>query len=231
MAPPPPAPDRLLPVRFALYAAALVGGGHLLVAAVVARGTGFAAEDGPLELAQVAVAAGGAALLILAAHRTAAGRAGLAACAGALLYAAARECDGWFERTFFDDAYKYLAGLPIAAAVGFIAWRDRRNWPESLRWCGHPSAGLFLCGGLQVVAVAALLERPALWLFVDDFDQAEAMKRVVEECCELAGYAALAAGSLELFLTVRGENAAAAAQAARPAPAPAVAAPALRAAA
>ncbi|MFH5803415.1 hypothetical protein [Alienimonas sp. DA493] len=179
-----------------------------LYQAVVAWGPGIAEENGPLELLQVGVAVVGGLTLAAAVVVAPRGRTALAACGGALLYAAARESDLMLERLLFDDAYKYLVGAPVAAVVGLVAWRDRARWRESLRWTAHPSAGLFLCGGLQIVVVAALFDRSDLWDSVTNATQADAMKRLVEESIELSGYLVLTVGAFELFVTCRREAAA-----------------------
>ncbi|QDT17024.1 hypothetical protein [Alienimonas californiensis] len=196
-------------VRFFAYVLAAGLAVQALYQLVVARGPSIAEENGLLELSQVGVAVIGGATLAAAAAFARRGRTALALCSGALLYAAARESDLWIERVAFEDAYKYLAGGPIAAAVALVAWRDRRWWAESFQWANHPAAGLLLCGGLQILVVAALFDRSDLWDSVTNVHQADPMKRLVEESIELSGYLALAIGALELFVTCRREYAAA----------------------
>ncbi|NNJ25543.1 hypothetical protein [Alienimonas chondri] len=205
----PSPPDRWRLLRYCAYALAAEGGVQALYQAVIAYGPGIAVENGALELLQIAVALAGGAALVAAGAVTQRGLTAIAFCAGALLYAAAREADLWFEQVAFDDAYKYLAGVPIAAAAAAVAWRDRRRWAESLEWTAHPASVFFLCGGLQVVVAAALFDRSRLWDSIENSVQADRVKRLVEESIELSGYLTLAAGACELLITCRREAAAA----------------------
>ncbi len=88
------------------------------------------AENGPIETAQVVLAVLGAVGLFCAALWTRIGRAGLVIAGAVVAYAAARESDQTFEALMFDDAYKWVVGLPMSV-LAVVA--DARR-PSLLDW-------------------------------------------------------------------------------------------------
>lgn len=156
-------------------------------------------ENGPIEQAQVALALIGAAALFLAAWWTSTGRAVLVVCGAVVAYAAARESDWLFESLLFDDAYKWVVGLPLAILVLFAVFIDRRRCiSDVMSLIRHPAATLFVIAGIYLCVVCQALDRPGLWVGINDTsDAAVATKAMVEEYAELFAYALLAFAGIE----------------------------------
>lgn len=121
-------------------------------------------ENGPIELAQVAFLLLAAGTIAMAAYLTPIGRAALVAASAATFYAAARECDHWLESNLFDDAYKWIVGLPAAAVVLTVAYRERhRILVETLRIARYPGATLFTVAGIYLFFFCQMFDRPLFW--------------------------------------------------------------------
>lgn len=193
------------PARLALYGAITLAAYQLLYLGVQRTGAAsLAAENGPLELVQVALASFGAMALGYAAWHCPAGRFGLAASACALSYAAARELDAFVETVLFDDAYKYLVGLPLLAVTATVAWTDRRRLiADSLWLVRQPQATLFVMAGFFLVSFCQTLDRPAIWQSIAGFSAAEPARLLIEESSELFAYLLLAFSGAEGALMAR----------------------------
>ncbi len=112
-------------------------------------GAVMGAENGPIEMTQLTLAILAAASLFCAARWARIGRAGLVVCGAVVAYAAARESDLFLETYLFDDAYKWVFGLPLAVLAGGRGYRGpspvgRRNdvavpspGRDTVRRCRH----------------------------------------------------------------------------------------------
>lgn len=169
-------------------------------------------ENGPIEMSQVAFAACGAVGLFLAARNTMRGRAMILVCAAAVTYAMARECDLLFETLLFDDAYKYLVGLPMGLMVVSVLWRER--WElvsDFLYMMRQPAATLFGVAGLHLCVACQMLDRPLLWSGLDGAVEVEikATQAMIEESMELFAYMLIAFSGVEAYMFANEKSAAA----------------------
>ena len=198
----PPPVDRGYPWRIGgiAVATAIIYGG---VADVIARDPVAASiEGGPLENLQVVLALLAAMMFAVAAWRTRFGTAALTVCAAAMAYAAARESDALFETYLFDDAYKYLVGLPAAAAVALVAWRRRQTLvTETLAMCRHPAATSAAIAAVYLLFVCQTFDRPMVWDAAGE--SKAAIKPVVEETAEVFAYLVIAYSAVESMMMAR----------------------------
>ncbi|WP_182868640.1 hypothetical protein [Stieleria mannarensis] len=187
------------PVRLLVYAMVAFLICNLVLLA--ARGYGpevIARENGPVELAQAMMAMFAAGCLFLAASRMQFGRPLLVVCGCLVGYAAARECDSWFETVFFDDAYKYLAGIPLFVIGAVALYRGRKQAvDQSLALLRTPAMTLFVFAGLYVCTVCQAIDVPDLWTAIGPSPAAEMTKAAVEEFSELFGYLLLSISGVE----------------------------------
>lgn len=169
---------------------------HFVAEAVVSEGPSIGREGGPIENAQAIAAALAAAMFVIAAIRTRLGVVGLATCAAVTAYAAGRESDALFETLFFDDAYKYLVGLPAVVALAFVAWRHRFTaWRETLTLLNHPAATLFILAGIYLAFVCQTLDRPLMWPQLTS--ESGENRVLIEETVELFAYLTMAFSASE----------------------------------
>jgi hypothetical protein len=162
------------------------------------------AEDGPIEAAQVALAIFGSLALFYAAFRSPVSRAGLVAAGALIAYAAARESDSWFERVFFDDAYRYLVGLPMLAVTAIAIFIDRKKlMRECLGSFQQPAGTLFVIGCIFLGAVCQPLDRPGLWVSISDGAEVMETKAMIEEYAELFAYMLIAMSGIEAVIRAR----------------------------
>lgn len=162
------------------------------------------AENGPIEMSQIAFAACGAIGLFLAARNTVRGRAMILVCAAAVTYAVARECDLWFETLVFDDAYKYLIGLPLGLMVAGVWWRERRELVgDFLYMMRQPAATFFGIAGLHLCVACQTLDRPLLWSGLEGAADIKSTQAMVEESMELFAYMLIAFSGVEAYLFAR----------------------------
>lgn len=157
-----------------------------------------ASENGPVEQAQAWMAVFACSCLFFAASRIRNGRTGLVLCACMVGYAAARECDTTFETMFFDDAYKYIAGIPLLTIAASAFWMGRKVvFRESLVLVRTPAITIFAIAGIYICTVCQVLDRPDLWSALGEGVNAETTKAAVEEFAELFGYLLLAFSGIE----------------------------------
>ncbi len=168
------------------------------------------AENGWIETAQLNLALIAAVFLFAAAKFQTRGRAGLVFCGAIVAYAAAREADLWFETLFFEDAYKYLVGLPMAimAVVAIVAQR-RRIVADSIRLFSQPAATLFAVAGILLCFVCQMLDRPGFWTGITMDAGGQATKAMLEESMELFAYLLIACSGIEALIYARQSSAAA----------------------
>lgn len=159
----------------------------------VAIGPSLGRENGPIEIAQVVFALIATLGFAVAAVRSRIGKTGLVVCGGMLAYAAARESDLWFETFLFEDAYKYVVGVPVILVVGgMLIFQRDRVVRETLHLLNQPAATLFIVAGIFLAFVCQTLDRPGMWPSVDH--QAKSM---IEETVELFAYMLFAFSSSE----------------------------------
>ena len=184
------------PFRLGVFGVAVGVLYHFIAESVVAHGPSIGREGGPIENAQAIAAALAAGLFVVASIRTRIGVVGLATCAAVTAYAAGRESDALLESLLFDDAYKYLVGLPAVTMLGALAWRHRRTaWPETLTLLNHPAATLFILAGIYLAFVCQTLDRPLMW---PQLTSASGENRVlIEETVELFAYLTMAFSASE----------------------------------
>lgn len=187
------------PTRLIVYAAIVLCACQFVLYMVQHHGIeSIAHEYGPVEKSQIWLAMFASGCLFFASTRVRIGQTGLIICACMVGYAAARESDSWFERVFFDDAYKYMAGIPLAAIALFAFYRGRKRFfveaPELLR---TPAITIFTFAGIFICTVCQSLDAPELWASIGASWDAEVMKAAVEEFAEMFGYLLLAFAGTE----------------------------------
>lgn len=187
------------PARLFCYALVAFATCQGVFVAIRSQGIAFAAmENGPVEIAQALMALFASGCLFFAAYRNQYGRPGVVVCACMVGYAAARECDRWFETVFFDDAYKYLAGVPLVILAAFELYRGRhRIVSESFELLQTPAICIFSIAGIYICSMCQVIDRPDLWAAVGEGVAAETTKAAVEEFAELFGYLLLSFSGVE----------------------------------
>ncbi len=165
------------------------------------------AENGPIETAQVVLALVGALCLFCAAAWAKIGRAGLVMCGAVVGYAAARESDLLFERLLFDDAYKWVVGLPMAVIAMVVVIRERHRLVGETMWLlRQPAATLFVVAGIFLCGVCQTLDRPDMWTSISNATEAATTKAMIEEYAELFAYLMLALSGIEAVILARSGN-------------------------
>lgn len=158
----------------------------------------YALENGPIERTQAFMAVFTSLCFFVAAWKMKVGRTGLIFCATMVGYAAARECDMFFEMLLFEDAYKYVVGIPMMLIALTAFWFGRKVvFPESLRLMRTPAATIFAIAGIYICSVCQIIDRPDLWQAIGEGPAAEITKAAVEEFCELFGYMLLTIAGIE----------------------------------
>ena len=133
----------------------------------------------------------------------------LVATGAVTLYAAAHESDKWFESVFFEDAYKWLVGLPVAISVLIVAYRDRGTLiDETMRIAQKPAATLFAVGGIYVCFFCQMLDRPHFWTESGLSGNVVLQKSMVEESAELFAYMLIAFSGVEAMIAALQDRAA-----------------------
>ena len=199
---------RSYPFRLCVYAAVTVAffQGLYLLATHSDIGS-LGAENGPIEVAQVVLVVFAAALFYRAYRRANRGRSGLLVCGALLTYAAARELDSVFESLLFDDAYKYLVGLPLLLIVARAVASRREHFLEDCLWLlGGPSATMFFVGGLFLCCICQFLDRSAVWASISSPTETAAIKVLIEESMELFAYLLLAFSGVEAAASVGSQS-------------------------
>lgn len=166
----------------------------IFVAATNYSASALSSENGPLELLQVGFVGSASLMLFVAALRSKSGRACLTLMGAMAGYAAAREMDSLFESLLFDDAYKYLVGLPMLAIVGWTAWKDRSHLLDD--WVAlskQPVVTIYAIGGIYLFCVCQVLDSTAFWAEAPGVASSETFamhpaKQMVEEFCEVFAY-------------------------------------------
>ena len=163
------------------------------------------AENGPVEMTQVYLAIFTSACFFYAAYWCRVGRAGLIVCAAMVGYAAARESDSIFESMFFEDAYKYLVGLPMLLVALAALWVDRRKVIGEALWLvRQPAVTLFAIAGIYLCCMCQVLDRPDFWVEISSETEASNVKAMVEEFAEIFAYLALAFSGVEALAMAHG---------------------------
>jgi hypothetical protein len=185
---------------------------HFTYLAIQAYGGAvMGAENGPIEMAQLTLAILAAAGLFCAARWTRIGRAGVLTCGAVVAYAAARESDLILETYLFDDAYKWVVGLPLAVLVVVVSIADRRRLVGDAIWLfRQPAATLFAVAGIYLCFVCQFFDRPGMWVGISSPAEAKTTNAMVEEFAELFAYLLLMFSGFEAAIVARQHQAAAA---------------------
>lgn len=202
--------------RVCSYAVVTFAVFHFVYTAIRSYGGAMmGAENGPIEMAQLALAILAATGLYFAARWTRIGRAGLVCCAAVVAYAAAREADLILETLLFDDAYKWVVGLPVAIIAIVVVFKERHKViAESMWLLKQPAATLFAVAGIYLCFVCQFFDRPDMWAGISSKAEAEVTKAMVEEYAELFAYLLLAFSGFEAaVLAKQGRDSAALGQA------------------
>tara|TARA_R110002049_G_scaffold2750_4_gene21952 strand:+ start:115134 stop:115883 length:750 start_codon:yes stop_codon:yes gene_type:complete len=169
----------------------------------------LSAENGPLELLQVALIGCASVTLFFAAFKSTRGRAALTIMASLAGYASARETDSLFESLLFDDAYKYFAALPLMLVCVSAVWRDRSNLRRDFAWVmNQRCTTIFAIGGTYLFCICQILDSPAFWGGPNESDWAQsgqhahAVKQMVEEFCEVFAYVLIGFAGVEAAASV-----------------------------
>ncbi len=195
------------PVRLTAYGITAFAIFQLVVSLLESHGANWlGAENGPLEMSQVVLATFTAISFAFAATKSKAGRAGLVGCAVMVAYAAAREADMIFESLLFEDAYKYVVGIPVLliGLTTFVIYR-KSIVADALWLVRQPAVTMFAIAGIYLCAMTQILDRPIVWSEVpvatqEAKDGLMATKGVVEESAELFAYLLLAFSGVEALI-------------------------------
>lgn len=212
----------------AIAFAALAAGIALLVLFEVAR-NGNVVENGPVELAQIALLA--LASLAYALRARAAGASGGPArafvlCSLLVLALAVRELDGFFDQAFFHGAWLLIDVAVLAAFLAVLLRRPAASFRDLADFAAGPECPLFVVSVALAMLFAQALGYKGLWrhvfdvpLWTDavapllgedghlpgDVDILRHVKNTVEESFELACYlGVLASAVLPPLLARRG---------------------------
>ncbi len=191
--------------RFGIYAFITLLVFESVYAAIGVYGPeAMGAENGPIEMAQVLLAIIGAVGLFAAACWSPIGRSGWVMCGAVVAYAAARESDLFFETLLFDDAYKWVVGLPMAVLFLAIVIVDRRRLVgDNLMLMRHPAATMFGIAGVFLCFVCQIIDRPEMWAENGTDGSVAITKALIEEYCELFAYLLIAFSGIESALLGR----------------------------
>ena len=199
--------------------AALAAGVALLVLFEVAR-NGNVVENGPVELAQIALLA--LASLAYALRARAANAAGGPArafvlCSLLVLAMTVRELDGFLDQAFFHGAWILADGAVLAAFLAVLLRRPAASFRDLAHFAAGPECPLFAVSVALAVLFAQALGYKGLWKHVFDvplwtdavaplFDEADHLpgdidilrhvKNTVEESFELACYLGILASAV-----------------------------------
>lgn len=200
--------------------AALAAGVALLVLFEVAR-NGNVVENGPVELAQIALLA--LASLAYALRARAANAAGggparaFVLCSLLVLAMTVRELDGFLDQAFFHGAWILVDGAVLAAFLAVLLRRPAASFRDLADFAAGPECPLFVASLALAVLFAQALGYKGLWkhvfdvpLWTDavaplfdeeghlpgDIDILRHVKNTVEESFELACYLAILASAV-----------------------------------
>ena len=164
----------------------------------------FVRENGPMEQTQTLLALLTSLCFFFAASQRCYGSTVLVLCGCLVGYAAARESDDLFETIFFDDAYKYLAGIPLLT-IGLVVWYRNRIgfFDQAIQMLKSPAMTIFVISGIYICSICQAFDRPALWSELDWNRSTELTKAAVEEFAELFGYLLLSFSGIETVMMVR----------------------------
>lgn len=168
------------------------------------HGASLSAENGPVEILEGLLAGAAAIVFLVAAWRTVTGRSLMTLCGCVVGYAAARESDELMEYWFFDDAYKYLFGLPLAALAAIVIYRHRSDFVRESLWVmKQPAAVLYVVAGIYLGGVCQFFDRPGIWAGITSPAEAVTAKATVEEFSELFAYLLFAFSAAETYILAR----------------------------
>ncbi len=198
------------PARLAAYGLITLVAFEVVYWSLQDRGAAWlSAENGPLELSQVACLLIAVAGITVAIRWAPIGRAALIATGAVTLYAAARESDEWIEAMLFDDAYKSLVGIPAVVSVLVVAyWERDKLVEETLCIAQRPGATLFAIGGICLCFVCQMLDRPLFWSESGLQGSIGIQKSMVEESAELFAYLLIAFSGFEVMISAWQDRAA-----------------------
>lgn len=191
--------------RFGIYTVLVCVAFESIYAGTCAMGPHFmGGENGPVELSQVVLAVLASAGLLTAAFISPAGRSALIACGALLAYAAARESDQFFESVFFDDAYKWIVGLPAAIVVVAVVMANPRRMISDVMWLMRfPAATMFSVAAVFLCFVCQVFDRPEMWTAPGMVGDTTTTKALFEESCELFAYMLIAFSAVESVFFAR----------------------------
>ncbi|TWU18501.1 hypothetical protein [Allorhodopirellula heiligendammensis] len=192
-------------LRFLIYGLFAIVMGQIIVWNLNSLGVAaLASENGVLEWVQVAFLAFASGLSACAFCTSRSGSTiyGLIACVTA--YATAKECDTFFEAALFDDAYKYVAGVPLALLAGFLLYRGRMRFVNEISECiGYRWFGIFVTAGILLASLCQLLDSAHFWETFEQSLTLQDAKRLVEETSELYAYYFMSVAAVESFFQSR----------------------------
>ena len=219
-APHPVFPRLLRAVAAAAGFAALAAGVALLVLFETAR-NGNVVENGPVELAQIALLALASLAYALRARAANASGGGPARafvlCSLLVLALAVRELDGFFDQAFFHGAWLLIDGAVLAAFLAVLLRRPAASFRDLADFAAGPECPLFVVSVALAVLFAQALGYKGLWkhvfdvpLWTDavaplydaeghlpgDIDILRHVKNTVEESFEMACYLGVLASAV-----------------------------------
>jgi hypothetical protein len=185
-------------LRFLIYAALVAGTFQWIVIAVRTHDVHWLMrDDGPVEITQLLASFFTAFLFFLLSRERAAERELLRFLCALSLIACARELDNLTLELGSRDAYKWIAALPLAWALGIAASARGKLLDQLAAFSRTPGFSLLVAGFLVVVVYSQLLGQKALWMAVLEPDVYRPVKELVEESSELLGYLLMLFGAAE----------------------------------
>jgi hypothetical protein len=189
-------------LRFLVYAALIAGTFEWMVVAVRTHDVHWLMrDDGPIEITQLLAALFTGVLFYLLSRERASQRELLQFFSALSLIACARELDNLTLELGSRDAYKYMAGVPLAWAIAIIARARGRLLDQLVVFSQTSGFSLLLAGFLIVVVYSQIFGQKALWMNVLPLDIYRPIKELAEESSELLGYLLMLFGAAEVAVS------------------------------
>ncbi|MDX7988180.1 hypothetical protein FE392_12695 [Xenorhabdus sp. 12] len=100
-----------------------------------------------------------------------------------------RELDAYFDDVFFHGAWSWLA-IPLSlACIGYAGMKGNQSLSGLVHFTRHQSYSMMVCGLLCVLVFSRLFGMGSLWQGLMDEHFNRTVKNMVEEGCEMLGYA------------------------------------------
>jgi hypothetical protein len=188
-------------LRLLLYAVACAGTFEILVlACAVGWGEAATAENGPVEVIHLLLAAASAFLFILAAYRSQSQHVLFSLLAIGAATLAVRELDRTIDRHLVSGAQDAMF-TAAAIAGGLLVWHGRNSLSAQVnRFLESRAAGLLFAAMAAILLFSQLIGQRELWSGLMGDRYMWQVKRTAEESAELFGQLLLFLAAVESFI-------------------------------